>query len=120
MFRHPLAKLLLLGQLALMSWMAQANPPVEVEDVMGRKVSLSLPASRIMLGFYPEDYLAVAGEGGADRLVGMSRGWFVKSRPAIWSLYVAACRNWPRCLTLAMCRIRASPSRRPWRSSPIC
>ncbi len=25
MFRHPLAKLLLLGQLALMSWMAQAN-----------------------------------------------------------------------------------------------
>ena len=90
MFRHPLAKLLLLGQLALMSWMAQANPPVEIEDVMGRKVSLSLPASRIVLGFYPEDYLAVAGEGGADRLVGMSRGWFVKSRPAIWSLYVAS------------------------------
>ena len=90
MFRHPLAKLLLLGQLALMSWMAQAAAPVEVEDVMGRKVSLSLPASRIVLGFYPEDYLAVAGEGGADRLVGMSRGWFVKSRPAIWSLYVAS------------------------------
>ena len=90
MFLHPLAKLLLLGQLALMSWMAQAAAPVEVEDVMGRKVSLSLPASRIVLGFYPEDYLAVAGEGGADRLVGMSRGWFVKSRPAIWSLYVAS------------------------------
>lgn len=90
MFRHPLAKLLLLGQLALMSWMAQAAAPVEVEDVMGRKVSLSLPASRIVLGFYPEDYLAVAGEGGADRLVGMSRGWFVKSRPAIWSLYVTS------------------------------
>ena len=73
MFRHPLAKLLLLGQLALMSWMAQAAAPVEVEDVMGRKVSLSLPASRIVLGFYPEDYLAVAGEGGADRLVGGPR-----------------------------------------------
>ncbi|ATP09573.1 iron ABC transporter substrate-binding protein [Aeromonas salmonicida] len=90
MFRHPMAKLLLLGQLTLMSWMVQAAAPVEVEDVMGRKVSLSLPASRIVLGFYPEDYLAVAGEGGADRLVGMSRGWFVKSRPAIWSLYVAS------------------------------
>ena len=73
MFRHPLAKLLLLGQLVLVSWMAQAAPPVEVEDVMGRKVSLSLPASRIVLGFYPEDYLAVAGEGGADRLVGQGR-----------------------------------------------
>ncbi|WP_243449790.1 ABC transporter substrate-binding protein [Aeromonas salmonicida] len=85
-----MAKLLLLGQLTLMSWMVQAAAPVEVEDVMGRKVSLSLPASRIVLGFYPEDYLAVAGEGGADRLVGMSRGWFVKSRPAIWSLYVAS------------------------------
>jgi hypothetical protein len=34
----PLAKLLLLGQLVLVSWMAQAAP-VEVEDVMGRKVS---------------------------------------------------------------------------------
>ena len=90
MFRHPLAKLLLLGQLVLVSWMAQAAPPVEVEDVMGRKVSLSLPASRIVLGFYPEDYLAVAGEGGAERLVGMSLGWFMKSRPAIWSLYVAS------------------------------
>lgn len=67
MFRSPLASLLLLGQLALMSWMAHAAP-VEVEDVMGRKVSLSLPANRIVLGFYPEDYLAVAGEGGADRL----------------------------------------------------
>ena len=33
---------------------------------MGRKVSLSLPASRIVLGFYPEDYLAVAGEGGPN------------------------------------------------------
>ena len=73
MFRHPLAKLLLLGQLVLVSWMAQAAPPVEVEDVMGRKVSLSLPASRIVLGFYPEDYLAVAGEGGADRRHGPLR-----------------------------------------------
>ena len=53
--------------------MAQAAP-VEVEDVMGRKGLLSLPANRIVLGFYPEDYLAVAGEGGAERLVGMSRG----------------------------------------------
>ncbi|EPC4024564.1 ABC transporter substrate-binding protein [Aeromonas salmonicida] len=85
-----MAKLLLLGQLTLMSWMLQAAAPVEVEDVLGRKVSLTLPAKRIVLGFYPEDYLAVAGEGGADRLVGMSRGWFVKSRPAIWSLYVAS------------------------------
>ncbi|WP_238157607.1 ABC transporter substrate-binding protein [Aeromonas salmonicida] len=85
-----MAKLLLLGQLTLMSWMVQAAAPVEVEDVLGRKVSLTLPAKRIVLGFYPEDYLAVAGEGGADRLVGMSRGWFVKSRPAIWSLYVAS------------------------------
>ena len=90
MIRHPLAKLQLLGQLVLVSWMAQTAPPVEVEDVMGRKVSLSLPASRIVLGFYPEDYLAVAGEGGAERLVGMSLGWFMKSRPAIWSLYVAS------------------------------
>ena len=46
MFRHPLAKLLLLGQLVLVSWMAQAAPPVEVEDVMGRKVCVTCGAIR--------------------------------------------------------------------------
>ncbi|WP_349922119.1 ABC transporter substrate-binding protein [Aeromonas veronii] len=90
MFRRPIVQLMLLAQLTLVSWMAQAANPVEVEDVMGRKVSLTLPAKRIVLGFYPEDYLAVAGEGGADRLVGMSLGWFVKSRPATWALYLAS------------------------------
>ena len=29
MFRLPLAKLLLLGQLVLVSWMAQAAPPLK-------------------------------------------------------------------------------------------
>ena len=64
---------------------------------MGRKVSLSLPASRIVLGFYPEDYLAVAGEGGAERLVGMSLGWFhgVPSRHLV-SLRGQPVDNWPR------------------------
>ena len=74
---------------------------------MGRKgLPLSLPANRIVLGFYPEDYLAVAGEGGAERLVGMSLGWF-PSRHLV-SLRGQPVDNWPRSPTLATYRIRAS------------
>nr|WP_315466055.1 ABC transporter substrate-binding protein [uncultured Rhodoferax sp.] len=75
---------LLLG--ALSAWAA----PGTVEDVLGRKVTLDLPAKRILLGFYIEDYFAVGGDKSFDRLVAMSRGWFVKSRPAVWEQYAAA------------------------------
>lgn len=67
-----------------------AAKPVVVEDVLGRKVTVDAPAKRVMLGFYIEDYFAVAGDKGYDRLAGMSRGWFVKSRPATWAMYVAS------------------------------
>jgi iron complex transport system substrate-binding protein len=62
---------------------------VVVEDVIGRKVTVDAPAKRIMLGFYIEDYFAVGGDQAFDRLVGMSRGWFVKSRSDIWKMYLA-------------------------------
>nr|WP_315234743.1 ABC transporter substrate-binding protein [uncultured Albidiferax sp.] len=60
-----------------------------IQDVANRKVTLDLPAKRILLGFYIEDYFAVGGDASFERLVGMSRGWFVKSRPAAWNQYVA-------------------------------
>ncbi|WP_174875055.1 ABC transporter substrate-binding protein [Vogesella oryzae] len=67
-----------------------AAKPVVIEDVLGRKVTVDAPAKRVLLGFYIEDYFAVAGDKGYDRLAGMSRGWFVKSRPATWAMYVAS------------------------------
>lgn len=63
---------------------------VEIEDVLGRKVTIDTPAKRVLLGFYIEDYFAIGGEKSFDRLAGISSGWFIKSRPAIWDLYVAS------------------------------
>ncbi|GAA4499300.1 ABC transporter substrate-binding protein [Pseudaeromonas paramecii] len=88
MLRRVIGYPLLALSLVVLAGLVQAAP-TQVEDVLGRKVTLELPAKRIVLGFYPEDYLAVGSEQAADRLVGMSLGWFVKSRPATWALYVA-------------------------------
>lgn len=79
-----------LGALAAV-WLpsAQAAPEV-VKDVLGRSVRIDLPAKRVLLGFYLEDYLAVGGDKAFDRLVGLSLGWFVKSRPAVWEQYATA------------------------------
>jgi iron complex transport system substrate-binding protein len=60
-----------------------------IEDVIGRKVTLDLPAKRILLGFYIEDYFAIGGEQSFGRLAGMWSGWFAKSRPAVWAQYLA-------------------------------
>jgi iron complex transport system substrate-binding protein len=73
-----------LGMLAVCQ--ASAAPAV-VQDVLGRQVTLDVPAKRVMLGFYIEDYFAVGGDASFDRLVGASLGWFVKSRPVVWKQY---------------------------------
>ena len=89
MARHLWKKIALSATLALGALSAWAAPGT-VEDVLGRKITLELPAKRVLLGFYIEDYFAVGGDKAFDRLVGMSRGWFVKSRPAVWEQYAAA------------------------------
>ncbi len=63
--------------------------PTVIEDVLGRKVTIDAPAKRVLLGFYIEDYFAVGGDASFDHLAGISSGWFMKSRPAIWDMYVA-------------------------------
>ena len=75
--------------LALTTKIAMAKQ-VEIEDVLGRKVTIDAPAKRVLLGFYIEDYFAIGGEKSFDRLAGISSGWFMKSRPAIWDMYVAS------------------------------
>lgn len=86
--RLRLGQWAVLAALGLSAFVAHGAPKT-IEDVIGRKVTLDLPAKRILLGFYIEDYFAVGGDGSFDRLVGMSRGWFVKSRPTVWAQYVA-------------------------------
>lgn len=59
-----------------------------ITDVIGREVKVDLPAKRVVVGFYFEDYMAVAGEKAYDSVVGISReaweGWV----PANWNMHV--------------------------------
>lgn len=56
-------------------------------DITGQQVKLDLPAKRVALGFYFEDYLAVAGEKGWANVVGISKDAWKGWRPASWKLY---------------------------------
>lgn len=82
-----ISRLVLLATASAISLSAFAAPK-QVEDVLGRKVTIESPAKRVMLGFYFEDYLAVAGERGAKDLVGISREAWEGWRSANWALHV--------------------------------
>jgi iron complex transport system substrate-binding protein len=59
-------------------------------DALGRPVTLKRPADRIVLGFNYEEYAAVAGPAGWDRVVGLDRNQWAVNRAASWTRYVAA------------------------------
>lgn len=60
-----------------------------ITDVEGRTVTFDSPPTRVALGFYYEDYLAVAGAGGVDKLVAISRAPWADWRPGQWKAYTA-------------------------------
>lgn len=61
---------------------------VTVEDVLGRSVTINAPAQRVIVGFYPEDYMAIGTAAAYDKVVGMSK-YIWQARPANWDMYVA-------------------------------
>lgn len=83
-FRAPVVMLIAL----LLSSLSYAAPK-QVTDVLGRSVTASLPAKRVVLGFNFEDYMAVGGETAFDSVVGISRGAWEKKVPMNWQLHVA-------------------------------
>lgn len=60
---------------------------VVIEDVLGRQVEVELPAKNVILGFYPEDYMAIGTEKSFDQVIGISRDTWAQWRPASWELY---------------------------------
>lgn len=65
-----------------------ANAEIKtITDVIGREVKVDLPAKRVVLGFYFEDYMAIGTEKAFDSVVGLSReaweGWV----PANWEMH---------------------------------
>lgn len=100
-FLLPRRRLPLLAAGLLAPALAPARPraaPITVTDVMGRQLRLPAPPRRVVLGFYFEEYTAIGGTEGLERLVGLSRAPWAGWRPAIWSRYVAV---HPRLDTLA-------------------
>jgi iron complex transport system substrate-binding protein len=59
-----------------------------ITDVLGRKVLLKAPAERIVLGFNYEEFTAVAGPAGWDRVVGMFKTLWSDWRPAVYRRYL--------------------------------
>lgn len=88
----PIARRIAPSLISLVSVCTASSAFAEVKtltDVIGREVKVDLPAKKVILGFYFEDYMAIGGESAYDSVVGISReawqGWV----PANWNMYVA-------------------------------
>ncbi len=64
--------------------------PLSITDAIGRTIALKAPAERIVLCFNYEEFTAVAGLAGWDRVVGFSKVQWAVNRAAIYKRYLAA------------------------------
>lgn len=83
-------KLLVSAAVALVALAGQALAEIKVTDVKGREVTLEKPAERVVLGFYYEDFLAVAGPGALDKVVALSLSTWKDWRPNQFAAYEKA------------------------------
>ena len=68
---------------------ALAQPAaVGITDALGRTITLKAPAERIVLGFNYEEFTAVAGPAGWDRVVGFGRTMWTEWRPSVFKRYL--------------------------------
>ena len=86
---------------------------ITVTDVKGRSVTVPGVPERVVLGFYYEDYLAVAGPGAADKLVGLSLSTWRDWRPRQFALYEKALRTTRKTRPGRSCK-KASMKRAAW------
>lgn len=72
---------------SLSAYSAQAEVRT-IEDVLGREVSIDVPAQRVILGFYAEDYVAIGSTQALDHVVGISKDTWKAWRPSSWNQYI--------------------------------
>ena len=84
---------LLAGAVLLVSSAAAFAAPTEITDALGRKVSVELPVRRVALNFNFEEFTAVAGRDGWQKVVGISRAPWEGWRPLIFNRYKAVIPN---------------------------
>lgn len=75
--------------LGLSAGFANADP-VKVKDILDREVTVDLPAKRVVLGFYYQDYMAIGGDKALDNVVGFSKKVWSSWAPASWELFSKA------------------------------
>lgn len=68
---------------------AHAGTPTPVTDAVGRTVTVSAPADRVVIMFNYEEFAAVTGPDAFDKVVGFSRTVWYDWRRAIWNKWVA-------------------------------
>lgn len=83
-------KLALATALSLLALAGQAFADITVTDVKGRTVTVPKVPERVVLGFYYEDYLAVAGPGALDKVVALSLSTWKDWRPSQFAAYAEA------------------------------
>ncbi|KRE17984.1 iron siderophore ABC transporter substrate-binding protein [Bosea sp. Root381] len=67
--------------------------PTEVTDALGRKVVVDLPVKRVAVNFNFEEFTAVAGVAGWQKVVGISRAPWEGWRPLIFDRYKTVIPN---------------------------
>jgi ABC-type Fe3+-hydroxamate transport system substrate-binding protein len=83
-------KKLLLAAVATLAFVGQAFADITVTDVKGRTVTVPDVPERVVLGFYYEDYLAIAGPQALDKVVALSLSTWKDWRPNQFALYEKA------------------------------
>lgn len=84
----PLFKLIGLAALGLTTALP-AWAEVTLTDLKGRIITLPETPDRVLLGFYYEDFIAITGPGGIDKVVAISRAPWAEWRPMQWEAYKA-------------------------------
>jgi ABC-type Fe3+-hydroxamate transport system substrate-binding protein len=67
--------------------------PLEVTDALARKVTIHVAVERVVINFNFEEFTAVAGKEGWQKVVGMSRAPWESWRPAIFNRYKGVIPN---------------------------
>ena len=83
---------------AALPWPRTRRHAAGITDALGRTIALKALQERIVVGFNFEEFTAVSGPAGWDRVVGFDRRQWENNRRASWARYQAAI---PRLSTLA-------------------
>ena len=82
--RHALA----LGMAATLASANASAAGLPITDALGRTMTLRAPAERVVIDFNYEEFTAVAGPSGWDRVVGFNKAQWATNRAAIYKRYL--------------------------------